>query len=236
MTSTLTARAPRAQPDGLAGIAPGRLRFLGYSALAALAYIPILLTAPGRVVADTKSYLYLDPGRLLERAPSMWDPNIGLGTVTHQNIGYLLPMGPYYWLMHTLGVPAWVSQRLWFGSILLFAALSMLYLFRTLHVRGPGVVVGTLVFMLSPYTITFASRLSVILLPWAALPLMLALVIRALRDDGWKYPALFAIVVQIVGSVNATALVFAGIVPALWVLYAWLVTREVEWRRVVHDL
>ncbi len=193
----------------------------------------MLLTAPGRVVADTKSYLYLDPGRLLERAPSMWDPNIGLGTVTHQNIGYLLPMGPYYWLMHFLGVPAWVSQRIWFGSILMFAALGMLYLFRTLHVRGPGVVVGTLVFMLSPYTITFASRLSVILLPWAGLPLMLALVIRALRDDGWKYPALFAIVVQVVGSVNATALVFVGIVPALWVLYAWLVTREADWRRIV---
>jgi arabinofuranan 3-O-arabinosyltransferase len=145
-------------------------------------------------------------------------------------------MGPYYWLMHAVGVPAWVSQRLWFGSILLFAALGMLYLFRTMHVRGPGVVVGTLVFMLSPYTITFASRLSVILLPWAALPLMLALVIRALRDDGWKYPALFAIVVQVVGSVNATALVFAGIVPVLWVLYAWLVTREVDWRRVANTV
>src|SRR6476659_232253 len=142
LTSTLTERSPRAQPNGFAGMSPGRLRFLGYSALAALAYIPMLLTAPGRVVADTKSYLYLDPGRLLERAPSMWDPNIGLGTVTHQNIGYLLPMGPYYWLMHAFGVPAWVSQRLWFGSILLFAALSMLYLFRTLHVRGPGVPSG----------------------------------------------------------------------------------------------
>ena len=153
--------------------------------------------------------------------------------MTHQNIGYLLPMGPYYWVMHFVGVPAWVSQRLWFGSILMFAALGMLYLFRTLHVKGPGVVVGTLVFMLSPYTITFASRLSVILLPWAGLPLMLALVIKALRDDGWMYPALFAIVVQIVGSVNATALVFAGIVPALWVLYAWLITREVRWRHVV---
>ena len=236
MTTTLTARPARAQPDGVAGIAPARLRLLGYAALAALAYIPMLLTAPGRVVADTKSYLYLDPGRLLERAPSMWDPNIGLGTVTHQNIGYLLPMGPYYWLMHFFGVPAWVSQRIWFGSILMFAALGMLYLFRTLHVRGPGVVVGTLVFMLSPYTITFASRLSVILLPWAGS----APDARA-RDPcapgrRLEVPALFAIVVQIVGSVNATALVFAGIVPALWVLYAWLVTREVDWRRIVNTV
>ncbi len=52
---------------------------------------------------------------------SMWDPNIGMGTVTHQNIGYLFPMGPYYWVFDRLGVPDWVAQRLWLGS-LLFAA------------------------------------------------------------------------------------------------------------------
>ena len=53
--------------------------------------------------ADTKTYLYLDPSKLLSRAWSMWDPSIGLGTVTHQNIGYLWPMGPFYWLLDTLG-------------------------------------------------------------------------------------------------------------------------------------
>ena len=96
--------------------------------------MPVLLTKPGKVVADTKTYLYLDPGRLLERAVSMWDPHIGMGTVTHQNIGYLFPMGPYYWVLHLVGVPAWVSQRLWLGSILFGAALGVLFLLRTLHV------------------------------------------------------------------------------------------------------
>ncbi len=227
-----------------------RLHLLGYGLLAALAYVPILATKPGRVVADTKTYLYLDPGRLLERAVSMWDPNIGMGTVTHQNIGYLFPMGPYYWVLHLLGVPAWVSQRLWFGTILFAAALGMLFLLRTLRVRGPGVVVATVVFMLTPYTLDFAARISVILLPWAGLPWMLALVIRALHDDGkatdgnatdgkardgwdgWRYPAIFAIVVQIVGGVNATALIFAGLAPVLWILYE-LATREVDWRRAL---
>ncbi len=58
--------------------------------------------------------------------------------------------------------------------------------------------------------------------------------IRALRDERrWKYPAIFAIVVQIVGSVNATALVFAGIAPVLWILYAVFVEREVERRHAL---
>ena len=95
--------------------------------LAAICYVPLLFTAPGEVGADTKTYLYLDPGRLLSRAPSMWDPNIGLGTVTHQNIGYLFPMGPYYWLVgrHS-ACPTVVAQRLWLGSILFLAGAGVL--------------------------------------------------------------------------------------------------------------
>ena len=87
--------------------------------IAVLAYVPLLSNDPGRVVADTKAHLYLDPGRLLARAPSMWHPEVGLGTVTHQNIGFLWPIGPFYWLGDVLGLPDWLAQRLWMGSILL---------------------------------------------------------------------------------------------------------------------
>src|SRR3954466_5696420 len=127
-----------------------RWRVLGYALLALLAYVPVLLTKPGKVVADTKSYLYLDPGRLLERAFSMWDPNIGMGTVTHQNIGYLFPMGPYYWLMHELGVPAWVSQRLWFGSLLLAAGVGVWFLLRTLRWPILATTVAAFAYALTP--------------------------------------------------------------------------------------
>src|SRR5256885_12244527 len=90
--------------------------------------------------------------------------------------------------------------------------------------------------MLSPYSLHCAARISVILLPWAALGWLLALMVRALRKGGWRYPAAFAIVVQIVGSVNATALVFALLAPLLWVPYAVLITREVDWRRAALTL
>ena len=208
------------------------VRWVGYAGLALLAYVPVMLSSPGKVAADTKSYLYLDPGRLLSRASSMWDPNIGMGTVTHQNIGYLFPMGPYYWIAHMAGVPAWVSQRLWLGSIYFVAALGVLFLLRTLKVRGAGVPVAALAFMLTPYTLDFASRISVILLPFAGLPWLLALTIRALRDDrGWMYPAIFAFVVQVIGGVNATALIFAGVAPLLWIAFAVWVEREISFRR-----
>ncbi|HEY6317829.1 MAG TPA: alpha-(1-_3)-arabinofuranosyltransferase family protein [Acidimicrobiia bacterium] len=213
---------------------PTRLqRGVGYALLAALAYIPVMLTATGRVVADTKQYLYLDPGRLLARAPYLWQNNTALGTVTHENIGYLFPAGPFYWVLETAGVPEWVAQRLWLGSILFGAGLGVFYLLRTLHVRGPGVVLAALAYMLSPYSLVYASRLSILLVAWAALPWMLALVARGLRDDSWKYPAVFAIVVQLAGSVNATALIMVGVAPLLWVPYSVWVSREVSLRQAL---
>ena len=55
--------------------------------LAVISYVPLLLTHRGKLGADTKVYLYLDPAKLLRNAATVWDPGVGLGTVTHQNLG-----------------------------------------------------------------------------------------------------------------------------------------------------
>ncbi|HSO96147.1 MAG TPA: alpha-(1-_3)-arabinofuranosyltransferase family protein [Acidimicrobiia bacterium] len=234
MSAPLT-RDARIEPDEAPPTPPTsrRRRLVGYGLLAALAYLPVMWTAPGRVVADTKQYFYLDPGRLLARAPFLWQGNIAFGTVTHENIGYLFPAGPFYWVLENAGVPSWVAQRLWLGSILLAAGLGVLFLLRTLHVRGPGVVVAALAYMLSPYVLQYASRLSIQLIAWSVLPWIIAIVIRALREGGWKYPAIFAIVVQLAGSVVATVLLFVLLGPMLWFVYAVWVTREVSFARAV---
>ena len=194
----------------------GRPRVVDVVALAALAYVPFLLSSPGRVSIDTKQYLYLDPGRLLAPAPYLWDPHVGFGTVPHQNIGYLFPMGPYYWLMDTVGVPDWVTQRLWLGTISLAAALGTRWLFLLLGTRRWGALAGALVYLLTPYQLAFTARFSVLLLAWAALPWLVGLTMRAVRDGGWRDPALFALIILVIGSVNASALVFVLIAPALW--------------------
>jgi len=212
-------------------VVPRRCRVIGYSLLGALSYVPLLLSAPGRVVVDTKQYLYLDPTRLLARAPYMWSPNVHLGTLTHQDIGYLFPAGPFYWVLHQLGSPAWIAQRLWLGSIIFAAGLGMLYLLRTLHVTGPGVIVAALVYMLSPYFLQYASRVSIILVAWSAAPWLVALIARALREGGWRYPAAIAIVVQLAGSVNFPSLFFVGIAPLLWVAHSIWVSGEVSAQR-----
>ncbi len=214
----------------------GRAQHLG---LALVAYIPLLLTHRGMVSADTKTYLYLDPSRLLAKAPYLWDSGTGLGTVTHQTLGYLFPMGPYYWLMEQLGLPDWVAQRLWLGTILFAAGAGVLFLMRTMGwratepLRSRGMVVAAAAYMLSPYVLDYAARISVILLPWAALPWLIGLAMRSGRQGGWRWPAWFALVIALVGGVNATALLFAGIAPVLWFVYAAWVAREIEVRRAL---
>lgn len=199
----------------------------GVVALALVAYVPLLLTKPGKVGADTKTYLYLDPGRLLSRAAEMWDPNVGMGTVTHQNIGYLWPMGPYYFLMDAIGLPDWVAQRLWLGTIILAAGLGVRWMLRELRWDGGGVTVAAFAYALSPYLLDYAARISVILLPFAGLPWLIGLAARSMRRGGWRDPAVFALVTLTVGGVNATSLILVMLGPLLWFLHACLVAKEV---------
>jgi arabinofuranan 3-O-arabinosyltransferase len=206
-----------------------RIGLLGF---ALLAYVPLLLTDIGKVDADSKAYFYIDPGRLLASAVSMWDPKVAMGTVSYQILGFLFPVGPFYWIgEHLVGLPPWVTERLWLGTLVLAAGLGTRYLFRSLGMRGPGIAVGMLAYAFSPYVLQFSSRQSVLLAPWAGMPWMAAFAVLALRRGGWKYPALLAITVQLAGSVNASALGLALLAPALWIPFAVVVVRECDWRR-----
>ena len=186
--------------------------------LAVAAYVPMLLTSPGRVSADTKTYLTLDPAEVLRQATSMWDPSVGAGTVPHQNIGYLFPLGPFYWLMDTVGLPDWLTQRLIWGTLVFAAAYGLYRLLRWLGWVPVAAVVAAFAYGFSPYLLSYLARLSVILGPWAALPWMILLAAKAARTRSWRPAAQFALVVALVGSVNATALVLAGIGPIIWLV------------------
>ncbi len=236
MPATPTPRARRgrhAAPRTLRATG-SRWWWIGGATVAGLAaYVPFLAVRPGEVTPDTKTFLYLDPTRFLSQAAFMWNPTVGLGTVTHEYIGYLLPMGPFFAAFHVLGVPLWVAQRLWIGSILFAAALGVLYLSRILGLSGPGPIVAALAYMLSPYFLQYSGRISVILLPWAGLPFMLGLTIVALRRGGWREPALFAVVVALVSGINASSIIYVGVAPVLWILFAVVVLRESTWRHAL---
>jgi arabinofuranan 3-O-arabinosyltransferase len=207
--------------------------------LAVLAYVPILLAAPGRMPADSKLYLYLDPGRLLADAAASFDPRQFAGWVPHQHIAYLWPAGPWFWLFEALGVPDWIAHRLWIGSLLLAAGLGVRWCARLLGLSPVAALAAALMYQLSPYLLPYVSRTSVMLLPWAGLGWIVGLTIRATRRADaadrlarWADPAALALVVFTVGAVNATALAMIVPVPVLWLVHTvWL--GDLRWRAAV---
>jgi arabinofuranan 3-O-arabinosyltransferase len=191
----------------------------------------MVATRPGWISADTKVYLYVDPWRLLVSAQSMWNPNLNMGTVTHQNIGYLFPMGPYYWLIHALGIPMWFGQRIWMSALFVIAGAGVLYLGRLLGLSPLGRLAGAMLYMLSPFVLDYMGRSSALLMPWSGFGWMIAFTVLAARRGGWRFPALFALVVAAVGGINATAILFTGLGPVLWLVYVG-VLKEAPWRSV----
>ncbi|MFZ9482879.1 MAG: alpha-(1-_3)-arabinofuranosyltransferase domain-containing protein, partial [Ilumatobacteraceae bacterium] len=212
-------------------VRPGRGRG-GVGLLALIAYVPLLLSSPGRMPADTKVYLYLSPGRLLSQAPLTWDTSQFGGWVPHQIIAYLWPQGPWYWTFDQLGVPDWLAHRLWVGTILLLAALGTRWLARLLGLGGTAATVAGVVYMLSPYVLPYLSRTSAMLLPWAALGWIVGLTIRAATSETsrWRHAALLALVLLSCSAVNATAVLMIAPAPVLWLLDAAHRGR-ITWRR-----
>src|SRR5690606_24422068 len=96
-----------------------------------------------------------------------------------------------------------------------------------------GVPAATFVYALTPYLLTLVARLSAILLPYVALPWLVALTVRTARTRGWRYPAAFALTVATCGSVNATALLLVGVAPVLWLAHAVWVAREIPLRTAI---
>lgn len=201
--------------------------------LALLAYVPILLTKPGRMPTDTKLFLYLDPGRLIADAPYTWDTRQFGGWVPHQTIAYLWPQGPWYWVFDHLGVPDWVAHRLWIGTLLFVAALGVHWAARLLGLPKQAAAVAAVVYMLSPYILPYVSRTSAMLLPWAAVGWLVGLTIRAATSaHRWRHPALIALVLLSCSAVNATAVLMIAPAPVLWLVHAvW--QRTVTWRRAM---
>jgi len=199
--------------------------------LAALAFVPALTAAPGRMPADSKLYVYLNPGRFLSDTTTTFDPRQFAGWVPHQHIAYLWPTGPWYWVFETLGVPDWIAHRLWIGTLLVAAGLGVRWLARLLGLGPAAALVAALVYQLSPYILPYVSRTSVLLLPWAGLGWIVGCTVLATQRGRWRYPALIALLVFTVGAVNATALAMIIPAPALWLLHtAW--RGDASWRRV----
>lgn len=175
--------------------------------------------SPGQVSPDTKLDLTANPLRFLARATNLWNSDLPFGQAQNQAYGYLFPHGTFFVIGHLLGVPGWVTQRLWWAVLLTVGFWGLLRVAEALGVGGPSSrVVGAVAFALSPRVLTTLGSISsetlpMMLAPWVLLPTILAL----RGTSGRSVRALAAqagLAVALMGAVNAIA-TLAGCLPAV---------------------
>jgi arabinofuranan 3-O-arabinosyltransferase len=185
--------------------------------------------SPGLVVPDTKLDMTADPGSFLIRALHLWDPAGAFGRLQDQAYGYLLPMGPFHWALSSLGVHAWIIQRLWWSLILCVAFVGVWRLARALGIGGPWAqLTVALLYALSPRILSEVSVSSIEVWPMAMAPwVLLPLVVPSPRTWLWRVSR-SALAFALIGGVNAVATAAALILPTLWFL-----TRRADRRTVL---
>ncbi|RMI33951.1 alpha-(1-_3)-arabinofuranosyltransferase domain-containing protein [Nocardia stercoris] len=190
-----------------------------------VAFLLTFLQAPGYTVADTKYDLAQNPLGFLARASHLWNSQAPMGQVQNQAYGYFFPHGTFFAAGHLLGVPAWVTQRVWWALLLLAGFWGVVRLAELLGIGNRGSrVVAALAYALSPRVLTTLGSISsetapMMLAPWVLLaPVALGAVTARRRDDrhGVYSPAGSAAALALMGAVNAVATAAAFLPAALW--------------------
>ncbi|ORV58171.1 hypothetical protein AWC06_20665 [Mycobacterium fragae] len=175
--------------------------------------------SPGQISPDTKLDLTANPLRFLVRATNLWNSELPFGQAQNQAYGYLFPHGTFFLAGHLLGLPGWITQRLWWALLLTVGFWGLLRVAEALHIGTPtSRVIAAAAFALSPRVLTTLGSISsetlpIMLAPWVLLPTILAL--RA--DPGRSVRRLAGqagLAVALMGAVNAIA-TLAGCLPAV---------------------
>lgn len=205
MSSTATA----------ASLTPLSRRWLWLVAAVSLALA--FAQSPGKISPDTKLDLTANPLRFLARALNLWNSELPFGQAQNQAYGYLFPHGAFFLLGDVLGVPGWVTQRVWWALLLTVGFWGLLRLAEALGIGSPGSrVIAAAAFALSPRVLTTIGAISSETLPMMLAPWVLLPVVVALRGAGSLrvLAARSALALALMGAVNAVA-TLTGCLPAL---------------------
>ena len=188
----------------------------------ALGLIALAFTQnPGRIAADTKLDLLVDPGGLMSRSFTLWEPLGFFGQLQNQGYGYLFPMGPFFWFFDLLGMPGWVAQRMWWSVLLVVAFAGAARVIQALGIPTfTPVAIGALSYALAPRMMTELTVLSAEVVPFALAPWVLLPLIYLTRGGSIRRAATFSgLAVFAVGGVNAVATIAVLPLAAWWIVY-----------------
>ncbi len=157
--------------------------------------------------------------RFLARAANLWNSELPFGQAQNQAYGYLFPHGTFFLLGDIIGLPGWVTQRLWWALLLTVGFWGLLRLAEALGIGSPGSrIVAAAAFALSPRVLTTIGAISSETLPMMLAPWVLLPVILALRGSGSVrlLAARSALAIALMGAVNAVATLTGCLAALIW--------------------
>jgi arabinofuranan 3-O-arabinosyltransferase len=187
--------------------------------VAAAALILTFAQSPGRVSPDTKLDLTANPLRFLARAFNLWNSELPFGQAQNQAYGYLFPHGTFFLVGDVLGLPGWVTQRLWWALLLTVGFWGLLRVAEALGIGSPtSRIIAAVAFALSPRVLTTLGAISSETLPMMLAPWVLLPVILALRGEGSVrvMAARSALAIALMGAVNAVATMTGCLAAVIW--------------------
>ena len=142
---------------------------------------------------DTKLDLTANPLRFLARAANLWNSDLPFGQAQNQAYGYLFPHGAFFLAGDLLGLPGWVTQRLWWALLLTVGFWGVLRVAEALGIGNTSSrVVAAIAFALSPRVLTTLGSISSETLPMMLSPWVLLPVILAMRGGSGRTPRMLA--------------------------------------------
>ena len=184
----------------------------------------------GRITTDNRLELSTDPAGFWWANFTLWDPETSLGEVHNQVYGYLFPQGAFFAGLEWIGLPAWVSERVWSLLVVVVAAEGCRRLARAIGLGPWPATVAGLAFGFDVRIVAEVGVRSAEILPSALLPLVALPIVHALngRLRARSAAVLSGAAFACGGAANATATV--AVVPLLAILMLWGVrTGRCRW-------
>ena len=157
--------------------------------------------------------------RFLARAFNLWNSDLPFGQAQNQAYGYLFPHGTFFLAGDLLGVPGWVTQRLWWALLLVVGFWGVLRVAEALGIGSTSSrMIGAVAFTLSPRVLTTIGAISSETLPMMLAPWVLLPVILALQGDPRVrvLAARSGLAIAAMGAVNAVATLTACLCAVVW--------------------
>lgn len=219
--------------------APSRAWRLGRSArnsvwpvgvvIGGLALVALFTKLPGQYVMDNRLEHAWSPWSLLQDQLNLWVAREGLGRA-----------GEEFWpvavavlgILRSAGLSPAAAERVWHAMLLTSAAVGVAACLRVFRPRvGIEHFVAAFVVAFNPCT-AVALTPSNVFASYAFAPWLMLCALRAVREDGWRWPATFALLLFAAGSIDAPGLTYAT-VPAVVAIAQGLVSSRLTRRRAL---